>query len=300
MDIDSVLFVDRGQRALGRIFDVFGPVNKPYYAVRFNNSEHIKKFDIHIKEPVYCAPQTEYASFVQISQLLEMKGSDASWRHNNEPPCDHLDYSDDEAEKLAKKKRKQKKCVKSEDNNTENKEKSPDPPAQNVAKRNYKHTVNNTPNSFAQNSNRPPNPYSPRPQNPNTSSYRPPNPNISSNRPPNPNTSSIRPPNPNNFSLRPPNLNNFSHPPPNPNTYSSCPPNHNYGPRQFPTYAQHLSSMDYRNAYRPPYNPFYNDQNMYPPRHSYPYQHPYRPPGYDYQSPPPNPNNPNQHQYPEY
>lgn len=109
LDIDSVLFIDRGQRALGRIFDVFGPVNKPYYAVRFNNSDHIKNFNIQIKEPVYCAPKTEYASFVLVSQLLQMKGSDASWKNNNEPPQEYLDYSDDEVEKLAKKNRRQKK-----------------------------------------------------------------------------------------------------------------------------------------------------------------------------------------------
>jgi H/ACA ribonucleoprotein complex non-core subunit NAF1 len=50
LDIDSVLFVDRGKRALGRIFDVFGPVTKPFYAVRFNDSNHIKTFDVQIKD----------------------------------------------------------------------------------------------------------------------------------------------------------------------------------------------------------------------------------------------------------
>jgi len=115
LDIDSVLFIDRGQRTLGRVFDVFGPVTKPYYAVRFNDSDHIKSYNIQIKEPVYCAPKTEYASFVMVSQLLNMKGSDASWKDNNEPPADCVDYSDDEAEKLAKKSRKQKKRLQKND-----------------------------------------------------------------------------------------------------------------------------------------------------------------------------------------
>jgi len=228
--------VDRGQRALGRIFDVFGPVTKPFYAIRFNDSNHIKKFDVQIKEPVYCAPQTEYASYVLVSQLMEMKGSDASWRHNNEPPCEFLDYSDDEAEKLAKKKRRQKKCQDPSEEN--NKEKSPDLPSRSIVR------INSTPRSMT-----------PR------SSYR--------------------------------NSNNQAQ-----QTYSPRPPNNSYSPRQFPTYAQHLSSMEYSQAYHQPYNPWYYDP-IYAPRHNYPHHHPYMPPGYDYRSQPPmDPNN--RFQYPDH
>ena len=34
VDLESVLFLEKGGRALGRVFDVFGPVTRPYYAVR--------------------------------------------------------------------------------------------------------------------------------------------------------------------------------------------------------------------------------------------------------------------------
>lgn len=108
---------------MGRVFDVFGPVTKPYYAVRFNDADHIKSYNIQIKEPVYCAPKTEYTSFVLVSQLLKNKGSDASWKDNNEPPQEYLDYSDDEAEKLAKKSRRQKK--QRQKNVNDNKDNSP-------------------------------------------------------------------------------------------------------------------------------------------------------------------------------
>ncbi|XP_015377852.1 PREDICTED: H/ACA ribonucleoprotein complex non-core subunit NAF1 [Diuraphis noxia] len=249
LDIDSVLFVDRGKRALGRIFDVFGPVIKPFYAVRFNNSNHIKKFDIQIKEPVYCAPQTEYASYVLVSQLLKMKGSDASWRDNNEPPCEFLDYSDDEAEKLAKKKRRQKKCSQpsEEDNDTVDKEKSPDPPSQRVVRNNP------TPRNMTR-KNMTPRSITPRP------SHQ--------------------------------NFNNQTHQTYNPPIPNYGNPEHN-SPRQFPTYAQHLSSMEYSHAYRQPYNPWYYDP-MYAPRHNYPHHQPYLPPRYDYRSQPPmDQNNPN-------
>ena len=36
LDLDSILFLENGQRPLGRIFDVMGPVNQPFYCVRFN------------------------------------------------------------------------------------------------------------------------------------------------------------------------------------------------------------------------------------------------------------------------
>lgn len=249
--------MDRGQRALGRVFDVFGPINKPFYAVRFNDSDHIKKFDINIKEPVYCAPLTEYSNFVLVSQLMNMKGSDASWRHNNEPPCEFLDYSDDEAEQLAKKMRKQKKLnAKLQGNNSEDGDKPPDLPNRNVKnKPSGSNTVENThQRSFTKNSNRAQKSYNPRPPNP----------------------------------PKPPN-----------------PPNFNQGSRHFPTYAQQLSSMDYNHAYRQPYNPWYYDQ-MYAPRHSYPYPPPPPPPfmtpGYDYrpQRPSKSSKNPSRYPYPNH
>ncbi|XP_053990219.1 H/ACA ribonucleoprotein complex non-core subunit NAF1, partial [Hylaeus volcanicus] len=35
LNLDTVLFVEKGQRALGKIFDVFGQVSEPHYCVRF-------------------------------------------------------------------------------------------------------------------------------------------------------------------------------------------------------------------------------------------------------------------------
>lgn len=70
LDIDTVLFLDRGQRALGKIFDVFGQVQEPFYSVRFNSREHIQEKDIRREQVVYCAPQTKYTSYVPVSQLL--------------------------------------------------------------------------------------------------------------------------------------------------------------------------------------------------------------------------------------
>lgn len=53
-----------------------------------------------------------------VSKLMQIKGSDASWKDNNEPPPECLDYSDDEMEKLAKKTHKKKKRNKNDSSNT--------------------------------------------------------------------------------------------------------------------------------------------------------------------------------------
>lgn len=101
LDIDSVLFVDRGKKALGMIFDVIGPVANPIYCIRFNSNEDIKTKGISIGDKVFCAPRTEYTSYVVLSSIMK-KGSDASWKNDVEPPESLIDYSDDEQERKAK------------------------------------------------------------------------------------------------------------------------------------------------------------------------------------------------------
>ena len=104
IDIDSVLFLDQGLRALGQVFDVIGPVAQPYYCVRFNSKEHIDSKAITNGMDVYYAPKNdEFTSYVFLEQLMRLKISDASWRDDEEPPPQFLDYSDDEEERMAKK-----------------------------------------------------------------------------------------------------------------------------------------------------------------------------------------------------
>lgn len=107
LDIDSVLFL-RDSSPLGRIFDTFGPVVDPYYAVRFNSTEDITNRGVKVNSPVYFVPHlpAPLTNYVFYKDLLANKGSDASWKHDNEPPEEHLDFSDDEEERLFKLKRK--------------------------------------------------------------------------------------------------------------------------------------------------------------------------------------------------
>ncbi|XP_017882000.1 H/ACA ribonucleoprotein complex non-core subunit NAF1 [Ceratina calcarata] len=92
LNLDTILFIQRGERALGKIFDVFGQVNEPHYCVRFNSSDHIKESDVKVGMTVYYCPNTEYTSLVFLHELLKMKGIDAN---ADEPP----EFSDDEEER---------------------------------------------------------------------------------------------------------------------------------------------------------------------------------------------------------
>ncbi len=101
IDLDSVLFLDRGQRPLGKVFDVFGVVIEPCYCVRFNSAEEAEAAVVP-GTPVFYAPASQHTSFVFVDQLRKLKGSDASWKRDLEPPEECLDYSDDEEERRAK------------------------------------------------------------------------------------------------------------------------------------------------------------------------------------------------------
>lgn len=105
LDIDSVLFLDNGKKALGQVFDVIGQVSTPIYCIRFNRHEDIVSKNITVGSKVFCAPRTEYANFVIISKIMG-KGSDASWKNDVEIPDNMIEYSDDEEERSARRQKK--------------------------------------------------------------------------------------------------------------------------------------------------------------------------------------------------
>lgn len=108
VDLDSVLFLDNGAKALGKVFDVFGPVNEPHYCVRFNSAAHAAARGAAPGTDVYIAPRrTDHTNYVFLAELMKVKGSDASWLNDIEPPPHQVDYSDDEEERRAKRQSKQ-------------------------------------------------------------------------------------------------------------------------------------------------------------------------------------------------
>ena len=108
---DSVLF-NSNRRSIGLIFETFGPVEKPYYSIRYNDIHSIHQRQIELNQEVFYAPkETTYTKYVFVQELRLLKGSDASWEYDNEPPKFAIDYSDDEQERAAKTLQKQKRNV---------------------------------------------------------------------------------------------------------------------------------------------------------------------------------------------
>ncbi|XP_075980190.1 uncharacterized protein LOC142979247 [Anticarsia gemmatalis] len=101
VDLDSILFLDNGSKALGRVFDVFGPVTEPHYCVRFNSAEHVRERGAAPGQDVFIAPRSQHTNYVFLSELMKIKGSDASWLNDVEPPPHQVDFSDDEEERKA-------------------------------------------------------------------------------------------------------------------------------------------------------------------------------------------------------
>ena len=133
LDLESVLFLDKGQRPLGKVFDVIGPVMQPFYCVRFNSKEHVLEKKIEVGMPVFFAPRTEHTNFVFLAELMKMKGSDASWENDREPPAFACDYSDDEEERMARKAQKRKNFVRDDPNAGDKKSASASPQLSNNA-----------------------------------------------------------------------------------------------------------------------------------------------------------------------
>lgn len=99
---DSVLF-NSDRRSIGLIFETFGLVEKPYYSIRYHNAENLNQRHIELNQQVFYAPkETTYTKYVFVQELRALKGSDASWEDDNEPPKSAIDYSDDEQERTAR------------------------------------------------------------------------------------------------------------------------------------------------------------------------------------------------------
>ncbi|XP_012267102.2 H/ACA ribonucleoprotein complex non-core subunit NAF1 isoform X1 [Athalia rosae] len=119
LNLDSILFLEKGHRVLGRVFDVFGQVADPHYCVRFNSEQHIKLSGIIVGMEVYYSPTTEHTSLVFLHELVKLKGVDVSGDDDAEPP----EFSDDEEERaynqLQRQKQRQKPGMKDRQQSSE-------------------------------------------------------------------------------------------------------------------------------------------------------------------------------------
>ncbi|KAI0785386.1 Gar1/Naf1 RNA binding region-domain-containing protein [Irpex lacteus] len=96
LDSDTLLvFEDR--KVLGYVWETFGPTHQPFYRVQFNDAYPLDTEKVRISRPVFHVPAR--SNFVFVGLLKQLKGSDASNAHDEEPGEDELEFSDDEAER---------------------------------------------------------------------------------------------------------------------------------------------------------------------------------------------------------
>ncbi|KAJ1944622.1 hypothetical protein FBU59_002548 [Linderina macrospora] len=94
LDVDTIVaFPDRS--VLGQIFEVFGPVARPMYSVRFNEATDIDRIKcIKGAEVVYAVGMANIVA----TDKLRSKGYDASNEYDEEVDENEMEFSDDEKE----------------------------------------------------------------------------------------------------------------------------------------------------------------------------------------------------------
>jgi H/ACA ribonucleoprotein complex non-core subunit NAF1 len=90
----SILWLTEQRIPLGIVDEVFGPVKKPYYVVRYNEAADIPEGATQGRDVAFVP---ELANFVQDDPELRKKGYDASGEHDEEL-SEADEFSDDEKE----------------------------------------------------------------------------------------------------------------------------------------------------------------------------------------------------------
>lgn len=103
------LLVYENREIMGEVFETFGPVARPYYSVRFNDSKEINTEFGKIGAAVYYVPSYQKTQIVETEALRKIKGTDASNVYDEEVGEDEQEFSDDEKEMQAKKRRNREK-----------------------------------------------------------------------------------------------------------------------------------------------------------------------------------------------
>jgi rRNA processing protein Gar1 len=88
LDMGSLLVFAHDRQVLGQVFETFGPVELPFYSVRFNTVDEIDIERTVKGAPIGYVPAYERTQLVQVEQLKLMKGTDASNQYDEEAGVD--------------------------------------------------------------------------------------------------------------------------------------------------------------------------------------------------------------------
>ncbi|KAJ1920398.1 hypothetical protein H4219_001374 [Mycoemilia scoparia] len=99
-----VAFEDR--HVLGAVFEVFGPIVRPLFSIRFNSADEIDREKCFIGRKMFFT--MDQAQYLMVNQIQMIRATDASNHCDEEIGEDEMEFSDDEQEAQYKKMMKQK------------------------------------------------------------------------------------------------------------------------------------------------------------------------------------------------
>lgn len=107
IDVDTVILTSE-RIVVGRVFDTFGPVLKPFYTVLFNSRGEISNLGLEVGLSVMTVRPLLKTC---LTKNLDKKGTDASNVYDEEVDEHEMEFSDDEKEQEFKLKKKIKKSM---------------------------------------------------------------------------------------------------------------------------------------------------------------------------------------------
>ncbi|KAI5848938.1 Gar1/Naf1 RNA binding region-domain-containing protein, partial [Tricharina praecox] len=102
---EGSLLVLEDRSVVGIVADTLGRVEEPLYTVRFNSAGEVKDLKVAEGGKVFYVP--DHSTYVFTKPLLAQKGTDASNLYDEEPAESEQEFSDDEAEALYKRRKKE-------------------------------------------------------------------------------------------------------------------------------------------------------------------------------------------------
>ncbi|KAI8979908.1 Gar1/Naf1 RNA binding region-domain-containing protein [Pilobolus umbonatus] len=95
---EGSLLVYENREVVGEIFETFGPIDRPFYSVRYNNKAEINSALAQKGSPIFYVPTYEKTHIVKTEELKKMKFTDASNMYDEEVDEKEMEFSDDEQE----------------------------------------------------------------------------------------------------------------------------------------------------------------------------------------------------------
>jgi H/ACA ribonucleoprotein complex non-core subunit NAF1 len=84
---EGTILWNKARTSIAKVFETFGPVRTPFYSIRINSVSDLPSLGITFGDEVYVIPaHPTLTKYVFPQELMKWRGSDASWKDDNEIP----------------------------------------------------------------------------------------------------------------------------------------------------------------------------------------------------------------------